>query len=219
MDTEAPAERIAGDVAVPPHPVPEPKPALASGTPPASGGTIPFRTITWGDVGEGIKAALKPDVEPKVVAGNVVFLLVIVALTVCKAWSLAASGHCGKIFQNVSLHTATDGCATSAVVSARAAHRNECVVGALAQQQTVACSARRLHAAHIVDGGRRCVVCVCVRVHARAQITDLLIFILIGGYSLWLLQFLKGQHPPEVQSAFSIPSLVVCPLPTHNCTE
>ena len=47
----------------------------------------------------------------------------------------------------------------------------------------------------------------------RVQIVDLAIFILIGFYALWLLNFLKGLHPPEIQTAFSTPSLVVslCP--------
>jgi hypothetical protein len=72
---------------------------------PESGGSpkIPFRkTVTWGAVAGGIKAAFAPDVGPKVVTGNLVFLLVILVLTVCKSWSLVASGHCGDVFQGVS---------------------------------------------------------------------------------------------------------------------
>ena len=98
------------NVGVPPA-APEPKP-LASGK-------IPFRSITWGDVKDGIAAALKPDVASNVVVGNIVYLLVLATLTVCKNWSLLVAGHCGDVFQNVSLHESTDRRATPTVVSTR----------------------------------------------------------------------------------------------------
>jgi hypothetical protein len=53
----------------------------------------------------------------------------------------------------------------------------------------------------------------------RVQIVDLAIFILIGFYALWLLNFLKGLHPPEIQTAFSTPSLVVSLCPTATAAH
>jgi hypothetical protein len=107
MMASAPAE------ATPPPELPpkEPELVLAQAPPPtapsAEGGSIPFaRTLTWSSLGDGIKEAVRPDVDSGVVSGNLLFILAMVALVVCKNWSLAVKGHCGGTFQNVSASVA-----------------------------------------------------------------------------------------------------------------
>ena len=62
--------------------------------------------VGGGILGDGIKEAVRPDVDSGVVSGNLLFILAIVALVVCKNWSLAVKGHCGGTFQNVSASVA-----------------------------------------------------------------------------------------------------------------
>lgn len=88
---------------LPPQVNSEPEPEPEDGPDPSSG-KIPFKTmtLTWGTLCAGIKETIKPDVPSAIVTGNAIYLVLLLATTICKNWSLAVSGHCGETFQSVS---------------------------------------------------------------------------------------------------------------------